>query len=215
MMKKMLAMTAIAAMAFGAQAGVMEYTYDLTLKDVPLTSMANVKAIKCYLVDSSVSGSSATYGTKGSKLAEFEYKGISMESTKVNNVQYSTKSYKLSGSQYGDSSDKFAADLRKKDGYIGQVTFESQKIEWQDMGTTKAAVDDYAAKNLTAYLVVTTEEEGGVLVDHEFTIDVTANGSEVALGSSATYQEVIPEPTSGMLVFLGLAGLMLKRKRAA
>jgi len=222
MMKKMLMMTAVAAMAFGAQADLVDYKYDLTLQSIPTTlfTEGKLQGIKCYLVDSSVTGSDYKYGSKGAIMAELTYSGYSYSSENKMELKYTVSGFQPNGDMTKSSQPAavmVAADNKPKEGYVGLVTFQVAQgvIQWKDMGNDLTELNTYADKNLKAYLIATVDNGAGGTVEKEFTLAVTGNGSIIALGSSATYQQVIPEPTSGMLVFLGLAGLMLKRKRAA
>jgi len=222
MMKKLMMMTAIAGMAFGAQADI-GYKYDLTLQDIPASIVKDglLKGITCYLVDSTVKGSSQSYGSKGAIMAELTYVGPSYAASGVlKGFEYTVSGYEMSGTKTPKSSSATLVandDRAGQEGVLGQVTFQVEKdvIMWKDMGKNVDEFNKYALDNIKAYLIATVDDGAGGTVQKEFTLPVTGNGGTVALGSTATYQQVVPEPTSGLLVFLGLAGLMLKRKRAA
>jgi len=214
MMKKMLMMTAIAAMAFGAQAET--YSYGLTLSQIPLSILESgkFKEVKCYLVDNSVTGGKSLSGKTGSVMAEITYSG-GFESS-FDHILYSVVGYNTAGTMNGDPSQKIASYVQNTTA-DNKYTFQpfktsSNAITWNNLGDTPTKVNEYAKDHLTAYLFVTMADDS---VMELAPVAVTVNNDIYSLGSFATYTEVVPEPTSGMLVFLGLVGMLLKRKRAA
>jgi len=242
MMKKMLMMTAIAAMAFGAQAGET-YTYGMTWTGIKLADIEKLSGVSCYLVDKNVVAASG--GAEGSKFtsstattAAYDGKAVMVKFALASDtaqyfVEYAGKvsfnyiktSYGINGSvteltttpqQTQATQVLGTGDARKADA----VKFAAENIQWDDLGgagvdkSTQAYrdnIDKYAKDNLAAIIVANTKDDRTI----EFVVPVTRNDSLFALGSNASYTEVVPEPTSGMLVFLGLAGMLLRRKRAA
>ena len=106
-------------------------------------------------------------------------------------------------------------------GSIQQGTTSFAKID----ATYKGG--DYTAGNsYTFYTIIMNGDLSGENKATEFTIsaDVTktapSNGSlsmafaNVSTNAQTAWTEVAPEPTSGLLLLLGVAGLALKRKRA-
>ena len=94
-----------------------------------------------------------------------------------------------------------------------------------DNGWVEGEATGYAAgTSITAYLIAFNSDDAGTATFAYIsdTADVTLPGSGVSgsasfdLSSSATAGNwtAVPEPTSGLLMLLGMAGLALRRRRA-
>lgn len=103
-----------------------------------------------------------------------------------------------------------------------QTSATGNAFTWGDAGDTLTA---YFAILLTKegkdYLYISPTADGTGLVSGTTTLSFSAKTSSqlAALDAAAGYQGAgwygaVPEPTSGLLLLLGMAGLALKRKRA-
>ena len=101
------------------------------------------------------------------------------------------------------------------------TTFRATGTATQDNGTTKdyymVVFDNTSVSSAKNYLVsspvTVTTSEGGASVNASFG---SMSGSTLATNKfyGQSWTAATPEPTSGLLLLLGMAGLALKRKRA-
>ena len=123
---------------------------------------------------------------------------------------------------YGDSA-LAAADYSNK----GSTTSYSQKITVKSPNTATANTTYYAAiitlytkDDVTYYLAekgsATTGDDGNAspLFAQSASTSDGAKGAWTAVGGDTPTPGGVPEPTSGLLVLLGIAGLALRRRRA-
>ena len=107
------------------------------------------------------------------------------------------------------------------DGVITKVNFDDSRtvgtsVNWTMLVTTKIDGDDYLF--ISSPLTKSRQAEGkNVKITFSLYDDSSAAASLASAGYSGAgwYQaEAIPEPTTGLLVLLGVAGLALSRRRA-
>ena len=203
-MKKILVLLSIFALASGAWAEAT-YEWAVTITDIPV-GYGLPSDLVCYLVDMSVKESTTTMYV-GAVMAR-----ANLIEQMADGATYSYQTYKPTGEAGIGVSDMFAK-FHEYEGTL-YTTFKiastSFGIEWNNMGMTTEAVSEYAKDNL--YAVISSQSTGKKL-----DLKVTPNGAIFTLGSNGSFKSVepVPEPTSGLLLLLGVAGLALKRKKAA
>ena len=128
----------------------------------------------------------------------------------------------LFASNKGDASTTLTS-LQNNAAYLGSGAIGDDARISEGTGNT-AATD-----SITTYFVVfngsnmyisdtATSDYDGIAQAHDITFSTSMNKSSQALPSTGAYSGAgwyaVPEPTSGLLLLLGMAGLALKRKRA-
>lgn len=212
--KRLLVVVFFVALSFVAQAdlGVI-YSWALNVTDVKFNKTLPTDIV-CYLVDRNVSGSSQEkFG--GAVMAKLELDRVVDSGDSAKTVLYKATAYNYLGYSAWESSTFYNVALNA-DGegdvfaQVGTVTGTKAGIDWVDMGKTADEVNAYAKENL--YAVIYSESAG-----KQLNLPVSANYAITSLGSTASFKNIIPvpEPTGGFLLLMGLAGLMLKRKKAA
>ena len=83
---------------------------------------------------------------------------------------------------------------------IGETAYAAMILKWSDTAT---ATDYYIAN--VGYYTFASDIDGEML---------TFGTKQFGTGEALTGWTAVPEPTSGLLLLLGMAGLALKRKRA-
>jgi len=219
MMKKLLMMAAIAVVAFCAQAGETSYyQWQVTITDVPFEILPSTGLVGYWLDGSAdaIKGSKYLYDGKA-VMARLEQTSLSIDRDNADKyyINYNIEYYGTDGT-LKKTAKATASSIVENVGEgvkLGEITLtvgnaSEQDFTWWNMGVGES-MDEYA-KNLSGVLL-------SEATSQKLDLAVTRNNSDHALGSKGTFTDVTPtpEPTSGMLVFLGLAGLMLKRKRAA
>ena len=137
--------------------------------------------------------------------------------------------YEITASDFASfsgSADEISKAVFEKYG----TTSENNMLD--DWGTTMLEDSRTFSKDTTAYAaIVFTYNDGekeyfkGNIASYTFdsdadaqvtSLDVNLGGDGSAQGGAISWQsaEVIPEPTSGLLMLLGMAGLALRRRRA-
>jgi len=205
----MAAMVGLAA--FAAQASY-SYTWQMTINNIPSSFTKLSDNAQWYLVDTTRAGGETVLFYNTSK----EY--ASMEWSKDNTIKMETSanhdgsSVMLGGKTYKNDSHV----VESTSSYIkNKVDGDTKKVTFVVAGETETNLyglygnGSYDYSNLVAYLYDPDNELNivyspvGYSGKDENTIVFTASSS------------LVPEPTSGLLVLFGLAGLALKRKRAA
>lgn len=76
--------------------------------------------------------------------------------------------------------------------------------------------DNASAADATKYLAITTDQAAGLAKTVNATAATVtfAGANQSAYANNAANWTAVPEPTSGLLMLLGMAGLALRRKRA-
>jgi len=130
------------------------------------------------------------------------------------------------GSSVKDVTDSIAANfadgksaLQANDTTMRSANDYVQTIAWDTFGSQYVFTDSFLnTLSVGEYLSVVLYENGGdkavrVLDNADWTGDGVAFDSQAG-GSVGAWQQAVPEPTSALLILLGMAGLALKRKRA-
>lgn len=119
------------------------------------------------------------------------------------------------------------ASISSKDGisgYLGSKGPTAGMIAAQTAGSITLKQDtsvDPAVdipETVKLYAIVLDKNEENYLVLDEKTMEIAANGSTYTFGwtsfnNKTTDWQAVPEPTSGLLLLLGVAGLALRRKQ--
>jgi len=198
-MKKLLAMAAIAGMAFGAQASYT-YTWNIDINDID-PGYTPPSDLKAWLRDANTGATIAALSfTLFNGKTATEY---SLDVSKANDLAKSLTldtTYKSGGITIGEDPS-----------HAGQVNYKTT-VEFDTSRNLTTEYKNDPTKSLKVVLEGTSVDTKQYLVQE---IPVIWS-IDTQFGAAASYDpSPVPEPTSGMLVFLGLAGLMLKRKRAA
>jgi len=167
-MKKLLILAAVAAMACGAWADGLSYTYTLTIWGFDAPKETLPTDLVAQIFDPAVGKDPVAVLTLDNLVPETET---------------------LKPIQWNDLSSK-----GKDWAVTATLAFVSPSLLSPENN------------NMTA--IVTSWSSG-----YYQYVNVTENAGVMSIGSNASFQNV-PEPTSGLLMLLGLAGLALKRKRA-
>ena len=189
-MKKLLVLAAVSAMAFGAKAEYEFTGYTISSADFASAGFQGAKAVWDM-------GTDMDAGT-----AQF-----------IDALYFHTKmeDYNTWAEQYADMEEDWWGDVRftpESDGTFSYYNEGSLVSEWALLVTDKEGLIPGA--NYSIYRV-TSHGEGEYA---EFGGGITL-GELLVSGTLETDSPTpAPEPTSGLLLLLGVAGLALKRKRA-
>jgi len=208
----MAAMVVLAACA--AQASYT-YTWTMTIDKIPSSFTKLSNNAVWYLVDTKRgdNGTVLCYNTS----AEYGSNELSLDKSikMTSSFDHTDESVTLGNVVYNNDSHKIFADdssiVNKFDGDIKSVTFQMKFTTETNLGALYGKTTDL--DNLTAYLydpdyALTLKKTPVAYANSDNVISFT---SKLAMMSDSS----VPEPTSGLLVLFGLAGLALKRKRAA
>ncbi len=218
-MKKFMILAAVAAMAFGAQAALPEgwrnYTFSLTISDLPQAFQSLTGTAAVYLTDGNSVYAYATMekfnaGTPDELSGKIAYGSTELHdgaSVTLDGKTYANKAHYLEGTstilqenQPNNQKDVQFLITFDTDGSFGTDHFES-------VGDNQWAVKDL-------YVVLSDSKNGYENYYQEIPLTVTGDPTKnPTLAADASYSSV-PEPTSAMLLLLGVAGLCLKRKVA-
>lgn len=204
-MKKLMVLAAIATVAISSQAAnwswnmgssSLMYAYGSTTADKTLFSSTTAKAYMFAYVDAN------------SQAAVFNqwYNG--------GNYGVTTLTGAVTGRD-GQPETKLFTD--------GQVAVDTQHYDFQTADTQKkfffALIDDAGHLFISGTKTgnVSQMEGGTVLAFSAQAASLADRGAATAFGSAGWYKQAsggVPEPTSAMLMLLGVAGLALRRRRA-
>ena len=101
------------------------------------------------------------------------------------------------GTTYGDAQQYFAIVVTQKAGVTDLSTYTGDDAYYAMIGTQQGVQKALTASEPIVY---------GTLVDNFFDTSIAKGDWQVA--------QAVPEPTSGLLLLLGVAGLALRRRRA-
>ncbi len=187
-MKKLCLMAAAVVFAAGVHGSSVQWGGAISEPDGVTALAAGTQAFLVW--------SEAAFSGTG---AEFDGTSLSSGGTKVASM---VDSYTISGTEAGNWSfsrtyDKSGSGV---DGYyavlIGNAATDPTKYSFYDLGQISGTKADTAPQDLSV------DWSDGYLTSGGYTVSAaTAGGS-------------IPEPTSGLLMLIGMAGLALRRRRA-
>jgi len=247
-MKKLLIMSAVAAMACGAWAVDRMYSFDLEIRNIPYSYSQLTGNATLYLIDTtSDKNLILAYGRAGewdaSSSDHDEYysakksttKGISHTDTgsvtiKGQTYVFASDSHQM---QKGSSvTDRFfdangvqlsVENDPESPNYAGPVdptVAATKNVEFKIDAITGSTQIDQSISDTIALgqgsdnnlIAVLYDKDGGFyqLFDN---VEYVDNAGTPRFQANGTY--VVPEPTSGLLVLLGMAGLALRRRKAA
>ena len=200
-MKKLMILTAVAAMAVGAEAATTYVGWNLsdlnTSGQTYFGLWRTAGADKTALVDQ-ITALRET-------IAGGEYANFSEVSTYILDEG---KPWTRSG--YLESQPLSGSDV----GYYGAKSGGADYGNWF-VALVAAESADGKSVELRQYLV---GPRSGVSNDEQIWVEKAIAGAKnngvVAVSATSTLAYTVPEPTSGLLMLLGVAGLALKRKRA-
>ena len=192
-MKKLMMVVAAIALAASAQAATYDWKWSSTLKDPTATAFSGT----VYL---------------------FNAQDYSQQ-TILTAFLANPKSYALSGAidSYATSNGKNSTGAEIPEANIGTLrgSGDDKYVDYFYATTFKSGDD--------SYIFLTDTYTVNVQASQITSISTSLSGSSVAPEDTSTIQSgkvwysapsAIPEPTTGLLVLLGIAGLALKRKRA-
>lgn len=225
-MKKLMVVAAVVAMAIGAQAEETYSSYQFTLSVGGLSAGLDLSRAKFCLVDPTMGGDSGqiiAYGA-GDMFGDPQTTSASGDAYYSTEARLREKLFENSGQVniHGNNYDIVSHKIYDGGSAIGVVYDAPSKDAAQSkiaefeiwVDSTDAAIAQrmgdfgYGAgkTDLIAYLEVGDEFFG----QYEVFYTKTGGTWDFSAGTPST----IPEPTSGFLLLLGMAGLVLKRKRA-
>ena len=143
---------------------------------------------------------------------------ISADSTSVANTISLTQAISKLESKTLTSND-YAASKTLVGGMLSMTTAQAYDGGWGAGDSVTAfliIVDNTDLSKVENYLVANVAGTTPVEQEMSYTFGGASEGKQLAFGSQAnnTGWTAVPEPTSGILVLLGMAGLALRRKRA-
>lgn len=168
----------------------------------------------------SVSGTSplAKPGTTGTSASDFLTSGTAYLFAGLTSVQLSTIVSDFAGGSYTASGyEKSSAVV--SGGTITSVDFDDTRssgtsVDWYMVVTT--TIDDHDYLFISDALTKSRQADGKTT---KIAFSALSTSATAALDASSGYSAAgwytaVPEPTSGLLLLLGMAGIALKRKRA-
>ena len=201
-MKKILVLMAMFVLALGAQAEYYRYTFAIDIKGLP-SDYSFSGNTGLYLIDTRNDGLVLAYTRSQSD--NYKDKGTSgwqTEAAVVHNdssVVVHGDSYALKGHEVGSG----ATLLVDKNGVFqftgnifGLIDGEKNPLDGLSQGDLKLVVDSTS---------------GAYFESKDFSFSHSQGGTYTING---TIFVNVPEPTSGLLLLMGVAGLALRRKRA-
>ena len=193
-MKKLMITFAAVVMAAGAQAATYNWTWSLD-----------------------ASGPLCRPGTTGASASDVVASGTAYLFAGLNATQLATIVSDFAGGSYTASGYEQTSAVS-----AGGIT----KASWDDTRSVGTSVDWYMVVTTTIddhdYLFISdalTKSRQADGKNTKITFSVLSTSATAALDASSGYSAAgwytaVPEPTSGLLLLLGMAGLALKRKRA-
>lgn len=226
-MKKLMILAAAAAMAFGAQAGALQF--NLTCQNVPVSVTKITGDSYFCLIDPEKSqilayvqpkefGGQKTkfddYGSPNDYVTSFgESKTHNGETITINGTDYTVNEHVVAGSST-KVIDKFNGtwDYGTQTGSATEKDVVFQMFVNSSNSDTEAILGLYDTQSVDTSLLAVIWDPSGYY--QEYKVGVTGNSDPILFSAKGPYNPV-PEPTSGLLLLLGMAGLALKRKQVA
>jgi len=198
-MKKLLMLAAVASMAFGAWAEAGKYTWTLQINNI--TDDTSPNNFTAYLVDNATFDVLA-YATAANYLVLKDKESVlhkSLPSTAPTGLSMSEE-HTLTKGGFEDATDT-------QHGYYWHMSTDFTRDEI-DMSRGASIILQYTVAGATQYQVIAPEHTSPG--SNTWTFNTTFNPTP----DPPVPPPAAPEPTSAMLMLLGVAGLALKRKNA-
>lgn len=192
-MKKLLIALAAVAMAVATQAATYNWTWGVN-----------------------ATGQLMKPGTSGTSASDLVPSGTAYLFADLSSSALSAIVSDFAAGTYSASGYEQTAALSS--GSITKVSWDDSRasgtsVDWYMVVTTKIGDDDYLF--ISDSLTKSRQADGK---NTKVTFDLASSSATAAMQASGGYSGAgwyaVPEPTSGLLLLLGMAGLALKRKRA-
>ena len=193
-MKKLMIALAVVAMAVATQAATYNWTWSV-----------------------SATGALAKPGTDGTAAEDYVGSGTAYLFAGLSSAQLTAIVSDFAAGKYTASGYEQTSGV-VSGGTITKVNWDDSRssgtsVDWVMLVTTKIGDDDYLF--ISDSLTKSRQADGK---NTKITFNVLADSTAAAMQASGGYAGAgwyaVPEPTSGLLMLLGMAGLALKRKRA-
>ena len=222
-MKKILVLLSMVAFASGAWAEV--YSYSLAVHGFPYPTVVSTLSPDMTVVPGLPSDTIMTLVDKstGSKFMTVYLKDLGPASYVEEDGTYEggLQNINANGQAYGNYQTSWSVGVDNVVGYGYYLKIDLTKVKFPDgtysayIGQTHEGINPFLeeGKNRQNYLddlvvVISSEQKGLTQTAAIAKVDSGVLSSEIAYNP-------VPEPTSGSLLLLGVAGLALKRKKAA
>ena len=222
--RKVFLLAAVAALAFGAQANTYQYSLQFELKNIPAQTGGRPDHNLFFLVDKSKDGNNTVlmwlHRDELSKEVGDTWQLSEAGATHAA-IKPTDPSYNAFDS-YGDfaAHKLINATITKTGEGVRDRTIQVTFTTENDIltGDNVKWVDDEQGNSDYLWVIATNSKEPGQCDEYKVDTHITfaktlKDGSGISLLAGAEYTNV-PEPTSAMLLLLGVAGLALKRKVA-